>query len=195
MSARFLFALAATAVSTAPASAQDSTGVADPTAFDDGGAYTSTDGEALYDTLCAGCHMPDGEGASGAGDYPALAGNPNLEFAVYPISIIINGQAAMPALGHLLSDEQVLEIVTYIQTHLGNDYAPDGDVQMVADTRPVEPQEDLAEHEIADPEPDREEAAEGSGGNEANSPDEMDAAVDDSGPADDPDALTEDNSD
>lgn len=168
--------------------------VPDDAAFDGGGGYTSTEGEILYDTFCAGCHMPEGEGASGAGDYPALSENPNLEFAAYPITIIVNGQGAMPSLGHLLSDEQVLEVTNYIQSSLDNDYAPDGTLQMVADTRPIEEAEMLAEHEVAEEEdenvdPDREDAAEGGGGNEAVSPDSMDAAPD----PDDGDAAATDN--
>ena len=92
------------------------------------GGYTSTDGETLYRTLCAGCHMPDGAGAEGAGVYPALSGNPNLEYAAYPISIIVNGQGGMPSLGHLLDDAQVLAVTSYIQSGLDNGYEPDGTV-------------------------------------------------------------------
>ena len=43
--------------------------------------YVSEDGEKLYQSLCSGCHMADGSGAVGARKYPALIGNPNLEFA------------------------------------------------------------------------------------------------------------------
>jgi cytochrome c5 len=31
--------------------------------------FTETSGEALYNATCAGCHMPDGKGAVGAGHY------------------------------------------------------------------------------------------------------------------------------
>ena len=55
------------------------------TAMADGGEwveeYVSEDGEKLYQSLCSGCHMADGSGAVGARKYPALIGNPNLEFA------------------------------------------------------------------------------------------------------------------
>ncbi len=170
-----------------PAFAQDDAGVdpfvsslPDAAAFD-GGGYTATDGETLYTTLCAGCHMPKGEGASGAAKYPALSENPTLEYAAYAITLILNGQGAMPSLGHLLSDEQVLEITNFIQSNLDNNYAPDGTLEMVADTRPVGENPVRAEHEIAETEddngePDREDAAEGRGGNEGGSPNPMDAA-------------------
>lgn len=188
MTARFLTIIAVAGLGAAPVVAQDSgerfiSDVPDPAAFD-GDGYTSTDGEVLYDTFCAGCHMPDGEGAEGAGLYPALRDNPQLEFAAYPISIIVNGQGGMPALGHLLTDEQVLAVTSYIQSNLGNGYEPDGTVQMVSDVRPVEPSSDLAEHEIEDEsgeddatvDPSREGAAEGDTGDEADAPDPMDGA-------------------
>lgn len=110
--------------------------------------YTSTDGEEIYNTLCAGCHMTDGSGAIGAGAYPALAENPNLEFASYPIYIIVNGQGGMPSLGQLLDDEQVAAVTSYIQSHLGNDYDPDATPQLVAESRPADQATDLAEHEV-----------------------------------------------
>ncbi|MBI6630011.1 c-type cytochrome [Pontibaca salina] len=107
--------------------------------------YTSTDGEELYQTLCAGCHMSDGSGAEGGGHYPALSGNPNLEFSGYATHVIVNGQAGMPSLGHFLDDEQVVAITDYIQTNLGNDYEPDGTVEAVADVRPDDPADQNAE--------------------------------------------------
>lgn len=41
--------------------------------FRSSGKITRKGGEAMYDAVCAGCHMPDGEGAVGAGAYPAVA--------------------------------------------------------------------------------------------------------------------------
>ncbi|MCQ0969567.1 cytochrome c [Paracoccus sp. TK19116] len=112
------------------------------------GGYTSTDGEDIYQTLCAGCHMPDGGGAIGAGAYPALAGNPNLEYSGYAVSLIVNGQKAMPAFGTFLDDEQIVALTTYLQTNLGNDYTPDATIESVADARPAEPVDpNTAEHE------------------------------------------------
>ena len=43
--------------------------------------FTQRDGETLYRSICAGCHMPDGRGATGAGAYPALGRNAKLEAA------------------------------------------------------------------------------------------------------------------
>ncbi|MCX7567473.1 Rid family hydrolase [Sulfitobacter sp. F26169L] len=110
-------------------------------------AYATTDGERLYRTHCAGCHMPDGSGAQGAGKYPALRENPNLEYAAYPVSLIVNGQQAMPAFGSMLNDEQIVALTAYIQENLGNGYEPDVTPQLVADTRPYEEAEESAEHQ------------------------------------------------
>lgn len=121
--------------------------LADKTAFGADG-YTSTDGATLYQTLCAGCHMPDGSGAEGAGAYPALKDNQKMEFSAYPISLIVNGLGAMPSFGTFLNDEQVVAVTSYIQSHLGNDYVPDATMDIVQNTRPVAPADpNTAEHE------------------------------------------------
>ena len=79
-------------------------------------------GEAIYKGVCQDCHMPDAKGAVGAGMYPALASNPKLETAGYPISVIIHGQKAMPVFGAAFSDQQISDVVNYIRTHFGNSY-------------------------------------------------------------------------
>ncbi|MES2255398.1 MAG: cytochrome c [Pseudomonadota bacterium] len=84
--------------------------------------FTERDGEAIFKNVCQGCHMPDAKGAVGAGMYPALAKNPKLEVAGYPIAVIVNGQKAMPALGGMFSDQQVADVTNYIRTHFGNNY-------------------------------------------------------------------------
>ena len=71
---------------------------------------------------CAGCHMPDGRGAVGAGAYPALARNAKLEAAGYPVLLVVNGRKAMPAFGRVLDDNQVAAVVNYIRANLGNAY-------------------------------------------------------------------------
>lgn len=84
--------------------------------------FVSNDGAYLYRAACQGCHMPDGKGATGAGQYPALADNPRLQAAAYPAFLVVNGQRAMPEFGSMLNDEQVAAVVTYIRTHFGNQY-------------------------------------------------------------------------
>jgi mono/diheme cytochrome c family protein len=84
--------------------------------------FSETSGEELFVNVCRGCHMSDGKGASGAGTYPSLAGNRNLEAGGYPVAIVVNGQRGMPALGAMMSDDQVAAVVNYLRTHFGNDY-------------------------------------------------------------------------
>jgi mono/diheme cytochrome c family protein len=79
-------------------------------------------GKEIYRTICQGCHMPDGNGAAGAGRYPNLASNPHLETAAYPISVVLHGQKAMPPFAGFLSDSQVGEVVNYIRSNLKNHY-------------------------------------------------------------------------
>ncbi|MGZ5928735.1 MAG: c-type cytochrome [Rhizomicrobium sp.] len=86
------------------------------------GGFTEQGGEAIFKNVCQGCHMPDAKGAVGAGMYPALAKNPKLEVAGYPVSVVVNGQKAMPAFGGMFSDQQIADVVNYIRTHFGNSY-------------------------------------------------------------------------
>lgn len=86
---------------------------------------TQQSGEAIYGAICVACHQKDGVGAAGAGAYPALASNPALEAADYPIQVILHGQKGMPPLKGLFTDEQVVEIVNYIRSNFGNDYGND----------------------------------------------------------------------
>ncbi|MFG6082502.1 cytochrome c [Paracoccus litorisediminis] len=79
-----------------------------------------TEGKDIYNAICSGCHMPDGTGATGAGHYPALAGNAMLEGPDYPIHMIIHGQKAMPPVGDVMTDDQIAAVVNYIRHDLGN---------------------------------------------------------------------------
>jgi mono/diheme cytochrome c family protein len=85
--------------------------------------FTHQDGEAIYRNVCAGCHMPDGRGATGAAAYPALVRNAKLEAAGYPVLLVVNGRKAMPDFGRMLSDDQVAAVVNYIRSNFGNAYA------------------------------------------------------------------------
>ena len=84
--------------------------------------FSGPAGEELYMRVCAACHMPDAKGAEGAGQYPALAGNPRLSSGAYPVYVVMNGMNGMPPLGEMMTDEQVADVVNYVRTHFGNDY-------------------------------------------------------------------------
>ena len=90
-----------------------------------GRLFSEATGESLYANVCQGCHMADGRGAVGAGSYPSLAGDPNLEAAAFPVHVVVDGLRGMPAFGHAMTDEQVMAVVGYVRTHFGNhDAAP-----------------------------------------------------------------------
>jgi mono/diheme cytochrome c family protein len=84
--------------------------------------FTEQSGEQLFANVCQGCHMPDAKGAAGAGIYPSLAANKNLEAGGYPVYVVVRGQRAMPAFAAMMSDDQVAAVVNYLRTHFGNDY-------------------------------------------------------------------------
>jgi len=90
--------------------------------FSSGYRFVELSGEELFGNVCQGCHMPDALGATGAGSYPSLAGNRNLESSPYPIYLVINGRRGMPAFGDMMTDDQVAAVVNYLRTHFGNSY-------------------------------------------------------------------------
>jgi mono/diheme cytochrome c family protein len=87
-----------------------------------GGMFSQQSGEEIYKGICQGCHMPDAKGAIGAGAYPALAKDANLETAGYPVGVVVKGQKAMPAFAEYFTDEQIANVVNYVRTHFGNKY-------------------------------------------------------------------------
>lgn len=101
-----------------PAQAQSS----DATPLFPQAAFAEVSGETVYAAICQGCHMPGGEGALGAGEYPALAGNPKLAASPYVAMMVLDGRGGMPGFSHMLNDQQVAEVVQYVRTHFGNDY-------------------------------------------------------------------------
>jgi mono/diheme cytochrome c family protein len=84
--------------------------------------FSETTGEALYANVCQACHMPDGKGATGAGTYPSLAGDKNLEAGGFAVSVLVHGQRGMPPVGLMMTNDQVAAVVNYVRTHFGNHY-------------------------------------------------------------------------
>ena len=103
-------------------------------------------GKAVFEHICQGCHMPDAKGATGAGSYPALTGNPRLASAAYMAAVILHGRRDMPSFiqtgdsGPLenskLSDTQIADVINYVRTHFGNHYADRITAQEVAGMHP-----------------------------------------------------------
>jgi mono/diheme cytochrome c family protein len=98
--------------------------------------FTEQSGEQLFANVCQGCHMSDGKGAMGAGIYPSLAANKNLEASGYPVTVVVRGQRAMPPFGFMMSDDQVAAVVNYLRTHFGNDYKDSVSPEDVKSVRP-----------------------------------------------------------
>lgn len=92
----------------------------DPQVSAPGKHFEQRAGEGLFKAICQGCHMAKGQGAQGAGAYPALANNPRLSADAYPVFMVAQGQGGMPAFKNFLDDEQIAAVVTYIRTHNGN---------------------------------------------------------------------------
>lgn len=88
-------------------------------------------GKTVYDARCSTCHGAQGEGKPP--NWPPLAGNQSIEMesAVNPIRMVLNGgyppstagnpkPYGMPPFAGLLSDDEVAAVVTYIRTAWGN---------------------------------------------------------------------------
>ena len=97
------------------------------------GRIQARDGRSIYEQVCQGCHMPEGRGATGGGNYPALAANPNTASATYLAITILRGRRNMPAFASdrsqelfigqsWMDDEQVAAVVNYLRTNFGNNY-------------------------------------------------------------------------
>ncbi len=80
-------------------------------------------GAEVYSMVCQSCHMAGGVGAKGAGMIPALANNPKLKVAAYPIVMVAKGRGGMPWFNDSLSADQMAAVINYIRTNFGNAYA------------------------------------------------------------------------
>jgi mono/diheme cytochrome c family protein len=91
---------------------------------------SNASGAEIYEHICQGCHMPQAQGAVGAGHYPKLAGDPALVSWQYAALTVLNGKNGMPAFGlpedeflfgaARLSDVQIALVVNYVRSHFGN---------------------------------------------------------------------------
>lgn len=105
----------------------------DDSSFTSKSGLANVDAAEIYSHICQGCHMPQGQGAIGAGHYPKLAGNPRLASWQYVALTLLQGRDGMPPFGlpadqveelrtvHL-SDAQIADVVNYVRSHFGNAY-------------------------------------------------------------------------
>ncbi|GLQ95778.1 c-type cytochrome [Dyella mobilis] len=108
----------------------------------------AANGEQIFHSICQGCHMPDAKGSTGAGTYPALAGDPRLASPQYVAAVVLFGRHDMPSFEskpetphHFfqdaqLSDAQIAEVIHYVRTHFGNHYGDDISAAEVAAMHP-----------------------------------------------------------
>jgi mono/diheme cytochrome c family protein len=101
-----------------------------------GSRFAESSGVELFASICQGCHMSDGKGATGAGNYPSLANDEKLGAKGYPLYVVVRGQRAMPPIGSGMSNDQVAEVVNYLRTHFGNQYP---DAVTAEDVKTVRP--------------------------------------------------------
>ena len=71
----------------------------------------SSQGEALYQYLCSGCHGTQGRGRSGPNLVTHIQHHDVDEFADY----IIEGPGSMPSFSHL-DNQEIADIIVYLQT-------------------------------------------------------------------------------
>jgi mono/diheme cytochrome c family protein len=110
--------------------------IASPGLADEPGGSSKTQapvtGEQVYTQVCQACHMANAKGGQGAAVIPALAGNPRLAIAAYPIAMVVNGRGAMPGFTDILNPTQIANVVGYVRTHFGNTYPKPVTAQEVA---------------------------------------------------------------
>lgn len=93
------------------------------------------EGEKIYTNVCAGCHMPNGEGLPGV--FPAIKGSPvALNDTPAHIDIVLNGKTGtmMQAFGNMLSLKELAAVVTYQRNAWGNNT---GDVVQPKDVNAI----------------------------------------------------------
>jgi mono/diheme cytochrome c family protein len=106
---------------------------ADSPLFTSPATLGSLNGEQIYSHICQGCHMPEGQGAVGAGAYPKLAANKNFASWRFVALTVLDGRNGMPPFGFPagrgmdsgpahLSDAQIADVVNYVRSHFGNVY-------------------------------------------------------------------------
>ena len=120
------------------------------------GGGEAADGAQVFQSICAACHQPDGQGLPGA--FPPLVGHAQQLYAAaggprYLASVVLFGlQGQITAAGqtfdgqmpsfYSLSDDQVAAVLGYVLTELGDAGPPEGYV-------PVTPEDVAAARKAA----------------------------------------------
>lgn len=78
----------------------------------------TANGKLAYDNNCASCHMADGSGNDSL-NYPSLAEHAKHESDSEIITIVLDGEGAMPSFRANLSDQEVADILAYMRAEWG----------------------------------------------------------------------------
>jgi len=116
---------------------------ADSPLFTSRASLASLNGEQIYTHICQGCHMPQGQGAVGAGAYPKLAADKNFVSWQFVAVTVLDGRNGMPPFGFPvgrgsdsgpahLSDAQIAAVVNYVRSHFGNAYQPEVTAEQIS---------------------------------------------------------------
>jgi nitrite reductase (NO-forming) len=108
------------------------TGASDTSGGDSPGARQAR-GLAVYRTVCATCHQPEGQGLADV--FPPLARSDHLQDKEHAIRIVLGGlsgpvvvngktyDGVMPPLAHL-ADREVADVLTFVRERFGNTGEP-----------------------------------------------------------------------
>jgi cytochrome c oxidase subunit II len=91
------------------------------------GPFWATDlsdrGERLYALNCATCHGGNGEGMEDV--FPPLAGSQVVNgVEAWTLMLVLHGRGAMPGFSHVLDDDEIAAVSTYVRTSWGNQGRP-----------------------------------------------------------------------
>jgi len=76
------------------------------------------DGQSVYEAKCASCHKADGTGDASL-NYPSLVEHVPHEEEAEMVTLILDGEEAMPAFRSQLSDQEVADVLAYILREWG----------------------------------------------------------------------------
>jgi len=78
-------------------------------------AGDSFNGKKIYDQHCSSCHAPGGEGMTfDTPDFTRFESKMKPDFTL--LQITLSGQKTMPAYQGILTDEEILDSISYIRT-------------------------------------------------------------------------------
>jgi len=78
----------------------------------------AANGKLVYESKCASCHKADGSGDASL-NYPNLAEHASHESDAEIVTVVLDGEEAMPAFRASLDDQEVADLLAYIRAEWG----------------------------------------------------------------------------